>query len=363
MNSTITPSTSALPESTAPNPAGYDALLIVGFGGPEHPDHVMPFLENVTRGRNIPRERLEEVAEHYHHFGGVSPINAQVRDLIAALRPELDRRGIALPLYWGNRNWDPLLPDAVQAMTHAGHRNALAVVLAAYSSYSSCRQYRENVYAAADTAGPGAPTFDKMRVFYNHPDFIAANADRVQSAIAQLPSDNARQSFHLAFTAHSIPSSMSANCDYEKQLKETCRLVAESIGLPPERWALVYQSRSGRPQDPWLEPDILDHIDALHSQGVTNLIIDPVGFLSDHMEVLYDLDDEARHRCDAHGIHMVRAATVGTHPRFVSMLGELIAERLAQSLDRRAIGHYPANHDVCPLNCCPAPIRPSRPAP
>jgi ferrochelatase len=352
----VTPSN--LPATTAPNPAGYDALLVVGFGGPEGPDDVMPFLENVTRGRNIPRERLLEVAEHYHHFGGRSPINDQVRELLAALRPELDRRGIALPLYWGNRNWHPMLPDTVRAMTDAGHRRALAVVLAAYSSYSSCRQYRENVYAAAESAGPDAPTFDKLRVFYNHPDFIAANADRLREAVAALPESN-RDTYHVAFTAHSIPASMAAGCDYEKQLTETCRLVAEELRLPRERWALVYQSRSGRPQDPWLEPDILDHIDALRDRGATDLVIAPIGFLSDHMEVLYDLDEEARHRCAERGLRLARAATVGTHPRFVAMLAELIVERMAKSSNRRAIGQYPANHDVCPVNCCTAPARPA----
>ncbi|GIW88342.1 MAG: ferrochelatase [Isosphaeraceae bacterium] len=357
MSTFVTPST--LPSTTAPNPAGYDALLVVSFGGPEGPDDVMPFLENVTRGRNIPRERLLEVAEHYHHFGGKSPINDQVRELLAALRPELDRRGIGLPLYWGNRNWHPLLADTVRAMTAAGHRRALAVVLAAYSSYSSCRQYRENVSGAADAAGPEAPQFDKMRVFYNHPDFVAANADRVREAIAALP-ESARGRFHMAFTAHSIPASMAAGCDYEKQLTETSRLVAEELGLPRERWKLVYQSRSGRPEDPWLEPDILDHIDALHAQGVRDLVIAPIGFLSDHMEILYDLDHEARQRCAERGLRMVRAATVGTHPRFVAMLGELIAERMAGSAVRRAIGQYPANHDVCPVGCCPAPGRPAR---
>jgi ferrochelatase len=355
------PVPSTLDQSSVANVAGYDALLLVGFGGPEGPDDVMPFLENVVRGRPVPRERLLEVAEHYQHFGGKSPINDQVRELIVALRAELDRQGVGLPVYWGNRNWHPMLTDTVAAMKAAGVQKALAIVLAAYSSYSSCRQYRENVYAAADASGEGAPVFDKMRVYYNHPDFVAANADRLREALDRLPAD-LRDRAHVAFTAHSIPSSMAAGCDYARQLQETCRLVAEEAGVAPDRWALVYQSRSGRPEDPWLEPDILDHVRAVHAAGAPALVVAPVGFLSDHMEVMYDLDEEARHLCDELGLPMERAGTVGTHPRFVAMMAELIVERMAGSPDRRAVGHYPANHDVCPVNCCPAPARPGRPA-
>ncbi|MBL8849044.1 MAG: ferrochelatase, partial [Planctomycetaceae bacterium] len=235
----------------------YDALLVVGFGGPEGPDDVMPFLENVLRGRNVPRERMLEVAEHYQHFGGVSPINAQVRALIAALEPELRAHGIDLPIYWGNRNWHPLLPDTLQAMSTAGVQRGLAFFVSAYSSYSGCRQYRENVAAARDATGPAAPEIDKLRAFYNHPDFVAANADRLRDALNQLP-EAERSTARIAFTAHSIPSSMAAGCDYERQLTETARLVAEECGIRADRWRLVYQSRSGRPEDPWLAPDIVD---------------------------------------------------------------------------------------------------------
>jgi ferrochelatase len=250
----------------------------------------------------------------------------------------------------------------MRQMIAAGHRHALAVVLAAYSSYSSCRQYRENIYSARDAAGPDAPVCDKMRVFYNHPEFIAANVERIRASLNEL-SQAGRNSFHIAFTAHSIPISMAAGCDYQKQLRETCRLIAEDLEIETDRWALVYQSRSGRPEDPWLEPDILDHCKAIRDQGVRHLIIHPVGFLSDHMEVLYDLDDEAARVCRELGIEMVRAATVGTHPRFVRMLGELIQERIRHEPSRRAIGQYGPNHDVCPMNCCPAPARPAvRPA-
>lgn len=336
----------------------YDALLIVGFGGPEKREDVIPFLENVLRGRNVPRERMMAVAEHYYHLGGVSPINAQVRQLIEALTPELKTHGVDLPLYWGNRNWHPLLTETIGQMKQDGVKRALAVVLAAYSSYSSCRQYREDIGKACEAVGDGAPAVDKMRVFYNHPGFIAANAERVRDALTRL--NNSPDPIHLAFTAHSIPASMAANCDYERQLTETCRLVAEAVGIPADRWKLVYQSRSGRPQDPWLEPDVLDHLRTLHETGATKVIVHPVGFLSDHMEVLYDLDDEARHLAESLGMHMERSATVGTHPAFVGMLRELIVERVDALPNRPAIGHFPANHDVCPVDCCLPARRPER---
>jgi protoporphyrin/coproporphyrin ferrochelatase len=234
------------------------------------------------------------------------------------------------------------------------------VVLAAYSSYSSCRQYREDVERARATAGPSAPRVDKLRVFYNHPEFIAANSDRVRAAIGSFGADR-RDSVSVAFTAHSIPASMSRNCDYEKQLRETCRLIAEDVGIGDGRWSLVYQSRSGRPGDPWLEPDILDHLKELQSAGVKDVMIHPVGFLSDHMEVMYDLDEEASQVCDTLGLTMVRSRTVGTHPRFVGMLRELIAERIdvSRSLSPRAIGLYRPNHDVCPETCCLPSVRPT----
>jgi ferrochelatase len=318
----------------------------------------MPFLENVTRGRNIPQHRLLEVAEHYHHFGGVSPINAQVRAVIDALRPELDRRDIRLPIYWGNRNWHPFLADTMRAMTDAGVRHALAVVQAGYSSYSSCRQYREDLQRARETVGNNAPDISKMRVFYNHPDFIAANADRVSEALSKMPQD-LRTSCRIAFTAHSIPDSMARNCLYQAQLEETSRLVAESLGVSSDRWSLVFQSRSGRPQDPWLEPDILDHLDDLKRQEVRGVVIHPVGFLSDHIEVLFDLDEEAKQRCQDHGIVMERSATVGTHERFISMLGELIEERVRPEnrIEHRAIGKFGPSHDNCPVDCCLPPAR------
>jgi ferrochelatase len=334
--------------------SNYDALLFVSFGGPEGPDDVIPFLENVLRGRNVPRERMLEVAEHYYHFGGVSPINQQTRDLIAAVEPELRRHGIDLPIYWGNRNWRPLLTDALRQMTADGVRRALAFVVSAYSSYSGCRQYRENIAEAQAAVGEQAPVVDKLRAFYNHPDFIAANAEHVIAALSQLPAE-LRAAAHIAFTAHSIPTSMAGGCDYARQLTETCRLISEAVGVPAERWRLVYQSRSGRPQDPWLEPDIADHLRMLHADGVRDVIVAPVGFLSDHLEVLYDLDHEAARVTEELGLTMIRAATVGTHPRFVTMIRKLIQERLDPSVPKEAIGQYGPNWDLCPVDCCPPP--------
>jgi protoporphyrin/coproporphyrin ferrochelatase len=337
----------------------YDAILIVGFGGPEGPDAVLPFLENVTRGRGVPRERLLEVAEHYGHFGGVSPINQQVRDLIAALRPALDAAGVDLPIHWGNRNWHPLLPATMQEMADAGVQRALGLVMAGYSSYSSCRQYREDVERAREMVGKAAPAVDKIRVFYNHPGFVAANAEHVREAIAQLPPDG-RDFAHLVCTAHSIPQSMADGCDYERQLLEASRLVAEACDIPAERLHLVYQSRSGRPQDPWLEPDVCDHLETLAERSVREVVVLPIGFLSDHVEVLFDLDEEAAVKATELGVRMVRAKSVGTHPRFVEMLVELVRERLdGHRVERRAIGRFGPNHDVCPLDCCPAPRRPA----
>ena len=331
--------------------SNYDAILIVAFGGPEKRDDVLPFLENVTRGRRIPRERLLEVAEHYYHFDGISPHNEQVRSLIAALEVELQSNDVGLPIYWGNRNWHPMLADTMQQMQDDGINNALGLVLAAYSSYSSCRQYRENVQAAQQHVGDAAANVDKIRVFYNHPKFIEASADRVNEALKQIDEAN-RDDAHIAFTAHSIPMSMADGCDYAAQLDETCRLISKRLGVSDDRWQLVYQSRSGRPTDPWLDPDICDHCRDVKVSGVKDLVIMPVGFLSDHIEVLFDLDDEAHEVCEEIGLNMVRASTVGTHPTFVTMLRELIEERLDPSREKLAVGNFGPSHDVCPVDCC-----------
>jgi len=312
----------------------FDALLLVSFGGPEGMEDVIPFLQNVLRGRNVPRERMLQVAHHYEMFGGVSPINQQNRNLIAALRKELDAHGPRLPIYWGNRNWHPFLPDTLAHMAQDGIKNALAFVTSAYSSYSSCRQYRQNIIDAQAKAGPTAPRVEKLRVFYNHPLFIEANVDHIRAAVSQLEDVN------LVFTAHSIPESMAVNCDYAAQLAEAGGLIAGALEM--KTWQLVYQSRSGSPSQPWLGPDIVEHLRTLHGEGVRNVVVAPIGFVSDHMEVVYDLDVEARKVADELGMKMVRAATAGTHPAFVRMIRELVVERIENK----------APENVCAPDCC-----------
>jgi protoporphyrin/coproporphyrin ferrochelatase len=331
----------------------YDALLLVSFGGPEGMGDVIPFLENVLRGRNVPRERMLQVAHHYEMFGGVSPINEQNRKLITALEFELKTNGPNLPIYWGNRNWHPLLPDTLQQMADDGIKRAVAFVTSAYSSFSSCRQYRQNILDAQTAVGSNAPQVDKLRAFYNHPLFIEANVDQIRAATAKLnecrKSADSSLSPHLLFTAHSIPVSMAENCDYAAQLKETGQLVAESLGI--EKWQLVYQSRSGSPSQPWLGPDICDQLRQMKDNGVSNVVVAPIGFVSDHMEVIYDLDVEAQRVSKEIGLNMVRAATAGTHPAFVKMIRELILERTGDAAPR-ALGGRGPGHDVCPVDCC-----------
>lgn len=332
----------------------YDAVLIVSFGGPEGMADVMPFLENVLRGKNVPRERMLEVAEHYRQFGGVSPINEQARALIAALREELTAHGLHLPIYWGNRNWHPFLADTLQQMANDGIRSALAFFPSAYSSYSSCRQYREDIERAQAQVGADAPAVDKLRAYYNHPGFIEPNVEYVTAALQEIPAER-REAARLIFTAHSLPESMARTSAYVHQLKDVCGLVADRVGFTT--WDLVYQSRSGPPQMPWLGPDICDHLAVLAEDGAKDLVVAPVGFISDHMEVLYDLDTEAQHVAADLGLNMVRARTVGTHPAFIAMIRELIEERLADDMPRRFLGTGGPSHDVCPPDCCPAPQR------
>ncbi len=338
----------------------YDAILIVGFGGPEAREDVVPFLENVLRGKRVPHERLVEVAEHYYRFGGVSPINAQTRKLMDALRDELSSVGINLPVYWGNRNWHPLLPDAVRQMGADGVVRALAWVTSAYSSYSGCRQYQENIESARTEVGTGAPRIDKIRVFYNHPGFIEATTECVGRALVEIPAERISQT-PILFTAHSIPLAMAESCAYEQQLKETVQLVSRRLGH--ERYCLAYRSRSGPPSQPWLEPDVWDVIKSLNEDNrPDDVVIAPIGFLSDHLEVLYDLDVEVKTLCDGLGINMVRAATVGTHPRFIRMIRELIVERVTLNSDRPALGRLGPSPDICPPDCCAyVPRRPSPP--
>jgi ferrochelatase len=333
----------------------YDSILIVSFGGPEGPDDVIPFLENVLRGRNVPRERMLQVARHYELFGGVSPINSQNRKLIAALQQELATNGPQLPIYWGNRNWHPLLADAIRQMADDGIKNALAFVTAAYSSYSSCRQYLEDISRAQNEVGPTAPRVDKLRAFYNHPGFIEANTENVSAAFNAISTER-RSAAHLAFTAHSIPRTMADNCAYEPQLLETAKLVAEAAGH--DRWRLVYQSRSGPPTQSWLEPDIGDYLKELKEAGANDVVIAPIGFVSDHMEIVYDLDTEARQLCDRLGLNMIRASTVGTHPTFVRMIRELILERMRPDSPRRFLGEREALPDDCIESCCPKGVPP-----
>lgn len=329
----------------------YDALLIMSFGGPEGPDEVMPFLDHVLRGKNVPEVRKREVAEHYLHFGGISPLNTQNRQLQAALEYELERRGISLPVYLANRHWHPFVGDVVRRMQTDGVHRFLALVTSGFSCYSGCRQYREDIARALEALGPGAPTFDKIRVWYNHPLFIDVWVRHWRQAAARLSSDERKRAVTL-FTAHSIPVAMAKGSDYEVQLEEASRLVAESAGIGS--WRLVYQSRSGPPSQPWLGPDVGDAIREAHAAGAAAVILAPIGFVSDHMEVLYDLDCEARELAGELGLPLVRALTPGTHPLFVQMLGELVQERVDPSAPKRAIGRRPPNHDVCPANCCPS---------
>ena len=348
-----------------PEPRQHQAVLVVGFGGPEGPDEVVPFLERVTAGRGVPRERLVEVGAHYDLFGGISPINAQTRSVVALLQDELDRRGLDLPVHWGNRNAAPFVADAVADLIEAGVTEAVFVPTSSFPSYSGCRQYREDVAAAcseaAERTGRDAPRFDRLRQHGDHPGFVEPMADRVRTALAGVPEER-RDRARFAFTAHSIPTAMADTCDYELRLRESASLVMERAGLGDREWELVWQSRSGPPQVPWLEPDILDHLDDLAEDGATDVVIVPIGFVSDHVEVVYDLDVEAAAHAATLGMHLVRAGTVGTDPRFIGMLADLVEERRAGGTERRNLGELPAPHDQCLATCCPNLRRPDTPA-
>jgi protoporphyrin/coproporphyrin ferrochelatase len=336
----------------------YDAILVVSFGGPESKEDVIPFLETVLRGKNIPRERLLVVADHYYHFQGKSPINQQTRELIAALEAELDGHGPKLPVYWGNRNWHPFLAETLQKMKQDGIRRAAAFVTSAYSSYSGCRQYGEDIARAQSVVGTGAPEVDKLRAFFNHPGFIEATVERVRNALDAIPA-HAQGNVQIIYTAHSIPLAMAHTSDYVKQLEEVLRLVSGALGHQND--VLVFQSRSGAPGQPWLEPDILDYLREVKAKNLASaVVLAPISFVSDHMEVLYDLDVEARQLCHSLGLPMTRAKTVGVHPKFIAMIRELILERMDPAKERRAIGSLAARPDVCAENCCPAPRRPAQ---
>ncbi|MEI5136067.1 ferrochelatase, partial [Streptomyces libani] len=334
-----------MPEQCDPSP--YDALLLLSFGGPEGPDDVVPFLENVTRGRGIPRERLKEVGQHYFLFGGVSPINAQNRELLDALRSDFAENGLDLPVYWGNRNWAPYLTDTLRTMVHDGHRRIAVLATSAYASYSGCRQYRENLadaLATLQSEGLPVPRVDKLRHYFNHPGFVRPMVDGVLASLAELPQD-VRDGAHLAFTTHSIPTAAADTSGtpgdhtrggeggaYVAQHLDVARTIADAVRAETgvdHPWRLVYQSRSGAPHIPWLEPDICDHLEEQHTAGVPAVVMAPIGFVSDHMEVKYDLDTEATAKAAELGLPVARSATVGADPRFAAAVRDLLLERAA----------------------------------
>ncbi len=330
----------------------FDALLLVSFGGPEGPEDVLPFLDNVLRGRNVPAERKAEVAEHYYRFGGVSPINQQNRQLLAALRDEFQQAAIALPLYWGNRNWHPLLAETLRQMSRDGVQHALALFTTAFSSYSSCRQYLDAIEQARQEIGAGAPRVSKLRTYCNHPRFVEAWIDRARGVL-QRDGAPATSAPYVLFTAHSIPVAMAEGSAYVAQLHELASLIAARLEVPRSAWQLVYQSRSGPPQQPWLEPDVCAAIRDLAARRVTShIVLVPIGFLSDHIEVLFDLDVEAVQVAEEAGVTLTRAATVGTHSQFVSMVRELVVERLENQTQRVAVGTMGPFPDTCAPHCC-----------
>ncbi|HWD02430.1 MAG TPA: ferrochelatase [Amycolatopsis sp.] len=346
---------------------GYDALLWLSFGGPEGPDEVMPFLENVTRGRGVPRERLLEVAEHYRHFGGVSPINRLNRAAIAAVEKQLAAEGLDLPVYFGNRNWKPMVEDTLARMKADGVRRVLAFPTSAYGGYSACRQYDEDIVRARAAVGEGAPEIVKLRQFFDHPLFVSAVADAVRAAHTRLGD---RPDARTVFTAHSVPLSADLAAGppdegghrYSRQIAEAARLVATEAGIA--EYDVVWQSRSGPPQVPWLEPDIVDHVDALHEAGVTSIVVSPIGFVSDHLEVVWDLDNEAAERAAAHGMAFARAATPDVDPRFAELVVELVREQVAGAPARK-LSPFPAagctlNGAPCAVGCCEPVKRPGR---
>ncbi|WP_016910128.1 ferrochelatase [Streptomyces xiaopingdaonensis] len=366
-----------LPLDTAPpgdgSAAPYDALLLLSFGGPEGPDDVVPFLENVTRGRGIPRERLEEVGAHYYLFGGVSPINEQNRRLLDALRSDFAEHGLDLPVFWGNRNWAPYLTDTLRELSKAGYRRVLTFATSAYASYSGCRQYREDLAAALavlEEEGHPLPHVDKLRHYFNHPGFVEPVVDGVLAALEQLPA-GVRETAHLAFTTHSIPDAAADTSGppaahgpggaYVAEHLDVARVIVDAVrertGVE-HPWNLVYQSRSGPPSVPWLEPDICDHLEELKASGASAAVMVPVGFVSDHMEVKYDLDTEATAKAAELGLPVARSATVGADPRFAAAVRDLVEERAAAerggSPQRCALGALGPSHDVCPVGCCPA---------
>lgn len=333
------------------DPRPFDAVLLVSFGGPERPEDVVPFLENVTSGRGIPRERLEEVGQHYSLFGGKSPINELNLELLEALRKDFADHGLDLPIYWGNRNWDPYLRDAARHMASDGVTHAACFVTSAYSSYSGCRQYREDLYDATNGLDV---KLSRLRHYFNHPGFVGPLTEATMAGLAHLPDS------HVIFVTHSIPDSMNEASGgpgkkaYELQHRQVASIVSHDAGV--ENWSLAYCSRSGSPHTPWLEPDINDHLRELHKDGVRSVVVVPIGFVSDHMEVIYDLDTEAMATAKELGMAFERVDTPGTHPDFVAMVRDLVRERAAaergEPVTRLTVGDFGPSHDRCPADCC-----------
>lgn len=349
----------------------YDAILLASFGGPEGPDEVMPFLERVTAGRGVPYERLVDVSHHYMALGGVSPINQQNRDLLEKLRSRFPERGIDLPIYFGNRNSEPYFADVVKQMYDDGHRRVLAWVTSAYSSYSGCRQYRENFYQALQDAELlGKMTIDKVRHYFDHPGFIAPVAEDLVSKLQKMASEGiSADDAVIMFATHSIPNTMGETSGpparraefeqpggaYAAQHREAAKLVVDQIeqaGVSAPEWELVYQSRSGSPAIPWLEPDVNDAIRSAKASGKKAVIVSPLGFVSDHVEVIWDLDNEAQETAEEEGLWFARAATAGTHDAFVNGICDLVLERIAdaEKTALSALGPWP---EFCAIGCCP----------
>ncbi|MBR7836233.1 ferrochelatase [Actinospica durhamensis] len=356
-------------ESVSASAEPYDALLLLSFGGPEGPDEVVPFLENVTRGRGIPRERLAAVGEHYFLFGGVSPINAQCRALIAQVEKDLAEHGIGVPVYWGNRNWQPFLADTLRRMAADGVRRPLVFVTSAYSSYSGCRQYREDLAAAAAEAGVlDVMRIDKIRAYFDHPGFVGPFVSSTLEALDRLE-PQLRDAAEVVFVTHSVPLSYAQTSAYVPQHEAVAGLVADAVrertGVERD-WTLVYCSRSGPPTQPWLEPDVCAHLRDRAAAGARAVVVVPIGFVSDHMEVIYDLDTQAAQVAAELGLPMARAATPGTRPDFVALVRDLLTERAAvergETVTRAGLSGLGAMPDLCAPGCCPNPRGAGKPA-
>lgn len=331
----------------------HDAVFLVSFGGPEAPEDVMPFLENVLRGKNVPEARKLEVAENYHQFGGKSPINPMMRELKMKLEAKLAEHNIDLPVYWGNRNWKPLIADELQLMHQEDIKRPLAFVTSAFSSYSGCRQYREDIAGALESQGlMHHLQVSKIRAFFNHPLFIEAALENIKAVL----DESKKSSTYVIFTAHSLPLHMSQSCTYEQELREVVSLISTSLGLT--HVALAYQSRSGPPSQPWLEPSVLDVISDARTKGFKSVLVMPIGFVSDHMEVVYDLDFQAKNYAEALGLEFLRAKTVGHNPLYIDMILDLIEERIHEGRTPKVVGQLPAKPNQCSIDCCKMPARP-----